>query len=435
MHVLAGRVLIDNRMFNKEIETLSTEETYKAKRFLKIWEVLSWFSVAIVVAMLVLRPTFPYGPKEIWMGMVAVRTLWMVGYYHFFPEKYRLQIRFVILETFIFILFAFAVIHIAGGVVTDRFYILIIVLFFLAIGYSARLIWPAAIFILVLSVGSFAVDPSQWEEAIDRPTTTVFKLIMPFMVAYIGRYLAKEAYEQRIAKEQLQRLEHDRQNFINSSAHVLRTPITAITGTIELLEQENLTEKSADYVRWIRESAQSLNNVVEELLIISRIEDGNATILKSSINIVELLTTILNTYKKKIDSKNITVTTDFNENTMCIFSNKVLLERVFTNIIDNAVKFTPQYKLIHVTVEQTKGSISVVIKDTGIGMGLNFTDELYEKFRRELDALDQQYTGAGLGLYTSKVIMDALNGTMNVESKKDVGTTVTFVFPSNDVKP
>ena len=124
MHVLAGRVLIDNRMFNKEIETLSTEETYKAKRFLKIWEVLSWFSVAIVVAMLVLRPTFPYGPKEIWMGMVAVRTLWMVGYYHFFPEKYRLQIRFVILETFIFILFAFAVIHIAGGVVTDRFYIL-----------------------------------------------------------------------------------------------------------------------------------------------------------------------------------------------------------------------------------------------------------------------------------------------------------------------
>ena len=138
---------------------------------------------------------------------------------------------------------------------------------------------------------------------------------------------------------------------------------------------------------------------------------------------------------KKIDSKNITVTTDFNENTMCIFSNKVLLERVFTNIIDNAVKFTPQYKLIHVTVEQTKGSISVVIKDTGIGMGLNFTDELYEKFRRELDALDQQYTGAGLGLYTSKVIMDALNGTMNVESKKDVGTTVTFVFPSNDVKP
>jgi two-component system phosphate regulon sensor histidine kinase PhoR len=232
----------------------------------------------------------------------------------------------------------------------------------------------------------------------------------------------------------LRKLESLRRDFVANVSHELKTPLTSIKGFIETLLDGALDEReiAVKFLSIIYQETERLNNLIHDLLDISKLESGAGEIKKKSIKLDQLIDEILLTLNNRMSDKNIELTKDFAAK--LIIGDEDLLKEVFLNLIDNAIKYTQAGGKISVGSRNVKGGTLIYVKDNGYGIPADSLPRIFERFYRVDKGRSREMGGTGLGLSIVKHIIERHNGKVTVESELGKGSQFSVVIP-NKGKP
>lgn len=216
-------------------------------------------------------------------------------------------------------------------------------------------------------------------------------------------------------------------DFISSVSHELRTPLTAIKGWAETMQlcEEKDTEMRSRGLNIIVHEAERLCGIVEELLDFSRMQSGRMVLTLDRIDILAEISEAVYMFKERAleEKKNL----EYEEPEMIspVLGDKNRLRQVFINIIDNALKYTPAGGYIKVNVREDSGYVHIVVSDTGCGIPEEHLPKVKEKFYKA----NTTQKGSGIGLAVANDIVLLHSGKLEIESRENVGTTVTISIP------
>lgn len=227
----------------------------------------------------------------------------------------------------------------------------------------------------------------------------------------------------------LENLEEMRRGFIANVSHELRTPMTSIRGFIEgILDGTIPPERQSQYLTIVRDEANRLNRLVNNLLDLARMEAGEVKMVFKPFDINELVRRCVIKLETLLVEKNITVEAKFDDDTMLVNADADAIERVIYNLMHNSIKFTPQDGRITVMIEPQKDKALVSVEDTGSGIEGTELDMIWERFYKSDKSRSRDKTGTGLGLAIVKNIINEHGQEIWVESEVGKGTKFTFTI-------
>ncbi len=230
----------------------------------------------------------------------------------------------------------------------------------------------------------------------------------------------------------LKRLERVRADFVANVTHEIKTPLTAILGFIETLREGAIDEKETakGFLETIQKHAERLNRLVDDLLVISDAELGEMSFLFESVSLEGIVENVLPVIEPGASKKGIHIENDMPGDLPPIRGDRDRLHQIVLNVLDNAVKFTPEAGTISIQgIDGKDGTVSVKITDTGVGIPKVEIPRLGERFYRVDKTRSRELGGTGLGLSIVKHLMTAHGGRMEIESQLGKGTTVSLIFP------
>jgi two-component system phosphate regulon sensor histidine kinase PhoR len=235
----------------------------------------------------------------------------------------------------------------------------------------------------------------------------------------------------------LKKLEKTRADFIANITHEIKTPLTAILGFVETLQDGAIKheETALKFLHTIGKHAERLNRLVDDLFTISDVELGETHFLFEKVSLGGIIDSVFSIIEAKAIEKNIGISRDIPEDLPEIRADRDRLNQILLNVLDNAVKFTPESGKISVNafLQKERDAVVVKISDTGIGIPKQEISRLGERFYRVDKTRSRELGGTGLGLSIVKHLMKAHNGKMDIESRLGAGTTVSLSFPVFDV--
>jgi PAS domain S-box-containing protein len=214
--------------------------------------------------------------------------------------------------------------------------------------------------------------------------------------------------------------------FIGLASHELKTPLTSITGYLQVLERTQTDEKNKLFVSKAVQQAKKLNNLVSDLLDVSKIEAGKLQLTKEEVNIREVIEEAIELVKHSFNEQEIFFQSELDYLKACIDRNRI--EQVIVNLLINAIKYSPSPGLIEVKLTSGNQHLEVVVKDKGMGIPLDQTVKIFNKFHR-VDELNPVISGLGIGLYISSEIINRHSGKLWVESELGLGSQFYFSLP------
>ena len=230
----------------------------------------------------------------------------------------------------------------------------------------------------------------------------------------------------------LRHLENVRRDFVANVSHELKTPITSIKGFVETLLEESLDDKgnALRFLGIVLRQANRLDAIIEDLLTLSRIERGagEQTVPLATAEVAEVLRSAAEMCEKKAAEKQVTLTVDC-PGDLTAQINPPLLEQAVTNLVDNAVKYSPPGKSVRLEGEREEGGVVIRVKDQGCGIASEHLPRLFERFYRVDKARSRELGGTGLGLAIVKHIVAAHRGTVRVQSVVGEGSTFFIHLP------
>ncbi len=237
------------------------------------------------------------------------------------------------------------------------------------------------------------------------------------------------------ANEEIVETTKAKEIFLANTTHEIRTPVSIISGFANLLLSTNINKTQSRYLKNINNSAHNLLVVINDILTFSKIEAGKLTIESIEFNLRE----VINNYFESIDitakdkNLNFSYTTD-NEIPENLVGDPVRLQQIISNLVGNAIKFTPKGGEIVTTIEKirensTETGIKFSVKDNGIGIEEDKLEKIFESFTQADKATSRKYGGTGLGLSIVKKLVQLQNGEINVTSKLNSGSTFSFIIP------
>ncbi len=220
--------------------------------------------------------------------------------------------------------------------------------------------------------------------------------------------------------------------FLSNMSHEIRTPMNAIIGLDNLaLGKNNLDDETRNYLEKIGVNAKHLLELINDILDMSRIESGRMILKNEKFSFSDMLVQINDMVLAQCKDKGLTYNYKVFGNFSDHYTGDVTkLKQVLVNILSNAIKFTDAPGEVNLLVERTnvyenKSTLRFVITDTGIGMSEEFIPKLFDTFTQENSNRNNKYGSTGLGMAIAKNIVELMNGTIKVESKKNVGTRFT----------
>ena len=229
-----------------------------------------------------------------------------------------------------------------------------------------------------------------------------------------------------IMTKQLASTEMLRNDFIANVSHEFKTPLAAIEGYSTLLQKKGLSEeKRMEYTARILYNTKRLTTLTGNILLLSKLENQEIGISKEKFCLDEQLREIILLFEDQWSEKNLELDIDLDN--VDYIGSKELLAQVWQNILENAIKFTPQDGKIQVLLRAEADNIKIIIADNGVGMDEETRKRVFEKFYQGDSS--RTSTGNGLGLALAKRIVDLHNGDISISSKENRGTTFTVVLP------
>lgn len=222
--------------------------------------------------------------------------------------------------------------------------------------------------------------------------------------------------------------------FLSNMSHEIRTPMNAIIGLDNIaLNDPNTPQVTRGYLEKIGDSAEHLLNLINDILDMSRIESRRMMLKNEEFSFSKLMETINTMFSAQCQEKGLDYQCHINGSVDDTYiGDNMKLRQVLINILGNAVKFTPEGGKVAMTIERTaqfegKTTLRFRISDTGIGISKNYLPHIFETFSQEDSSTTNRYGSSGLGLAITKSIVEMMNGNIQVESEKGVGTTFTVV--------
>lgn len=229
---------------------------------------------------------------------------------------------------------------------------------------------------------------------------------------------------------EIRKLETMRKDFVANVSHELKTPLTSIKGFTEtLLEGAWRDEKNAQlFLGIIREHSQRLDNLINDLLSLSHLESKEISLNRSSIKLKELADEILAGFKSLSKKKSVRIHNDLPDQ-LQINADKDKLNQVFTNLIDNAIKFNKEGGFVRIAGQEAAGDIKIIVEDAGVGIPPKDLPRIFERFYRVNKGRSREMGGTGLGLAIVKHIVELHAGEVGVESTEGLGAKFWFTLP------
>lgn len=230
---------------------------------------------------------------------------------------------------------------------------------------------------------------------------------------------AKKAQEASAAKSR----------FLFSMSHDIRTPMNAIMGYTELMEKNiGNAEKEKDYLSKIHSSSKFLLDLINSILEMARIESGKETLNIKACNIFDVLDSLNSVFEKLAHEKGLEYQCTTKIQHPYIYCDPIKLEEILLNIIGNSIKYTDEGMVLIQIEEGESGQFQCMIQDTGIGMSEAYLPHAFEDFSREKSGTQTSVKGTGLGLAIVKSLVELMNGTIEISSQVNQGTTTRMKF-------
>jgi two-component system, cell cycle sensor histidine kinase PleC len=222
--------------------------------------------------------------------------------------------------------------------------------------------------------------------------------------------------------------------FIANMSHELRTPLNTVIGFSKLIaEQERRRLPDAEIVEYanlIRDAAGHLLAVINDILDISKIQSGKFTLDQRDVQLDEILQAVLSSFKLLAEDAKISLVNRISPSLPIVRADAVKLRQIFTNLVSNAIKFTPEYGTVRLEARQLEdGRIAVAVADTGIGMTEEEVSVALTAFGQVDSSRTRWREGTGLGLPIAKSLVELHGGELKVASKKNIGTEVWVFLP------
>lgn len=280
---------------------------------------------------------------------------------------------------------------------------------------------------------------SSGQKAQSWGTVLVFFACLTSLLAFLYITSRIHRQEQLIealdeSQQQEKKLAAVKDQFLANMSHEIRTPMNAVLGFTHLLKAQPLNEKSKEYVSAIENAGQSLLEIINDILDISKIESGMMRIEASPFSLRSVLHGVNTMFKPKAEEKQLQLSVTIEEEVPDILYGDVMrLTQVLVNLTSNAVKFTNEGEVrIHVTkvwAEENAVRILFTVSDTGIGIDASKLHSIFDRFNQAEASTTRKFGGTGLGLTIVKQLIELQNGFISVESKAGEGATFKVELP------
>ncbi len=230
----------------------------------------------------------------------------------------------------------------------------------------------------------------------------------------------------------LKELDKMKSEFIAMVAHEVRAPIASLQQQLTVILNRmagDLTVKQEQLLARAKDKTQGLLTLIGDLLDLSKIEAGMMVQYKEPLSLQDVIQKVVEWMKAEAEAKRIELQFTAPSGIPLIQADRNSMEEIFTNLISNAIKYTPQGGKVSVRVSEAGGFVKAVVTDTGIGIKIEDLPRIFDKFYRVKTTETRQIIGTGLGLSIVKSIVDAHLGTISVESEVGKGTTFTVLLP------
>jgi PAS domain S-box-containing protein len=252
-------------------------------------------------------------------------------------------------------------------------------------------------------------------------------------------YLKKASEDLRHAKEIAEKSLKVKENFLANMSHEIRTPMNGVIGMIDLLNDTPLLEEQRKYVQTIKKSSETLLNILNDILDLSKIEAGKMQLRLAPISIEQTIEKLHALFHQQAILKNIELLYSIDSNVpKAILADETRLLQILSNLTSNAIKFT-EFGSVRIQVslmskQDLVNKIRVNIIDTGIGIPEDKLNILFGYFNQVDNSSSKSYGGTGLGLAISKELSKLMNGEIGVQTQANVGSTFWFTFEANESK-
>lgn len=231
----------------------------------------------------------------------------------------------------------------------------------------------------------------------------------------------------------LKRLENVRRDFVANVSHELKTPITSVMGFVETLRDGTVDDpaQTRRFLDIIADHAGRLNLIIEDLLSLSRLESRHEDVARQEINTGELVDAVMEACRPQAERKGVRLYRDC-ECSSDAYVNASLLQQAITNLVDNAVKYSPRGANVGIEISRSEGELLIAVADTGPGIPRRDLPRIFERFYRVDQARSRALGGTGLGLSIVKHIAQAHGGSVEVESELGSGSRFTIRLPQHE---
>jgi len=266
---------------------------------------------------------------------------------------------------------------------------------------------------------------------IEDPYLVALVVIGIALVLLILAFIIAQSFEKLAEANRM------KSEFISIVSHQLRSPLSNLKWTIDLLLSEKVEleeKKELEYLKILEENAQRMGDLISDLLIVSRIEQGRFTPRNESIFLKDLIDKVIeeaNIFSKAVNAE---IIFKPEENLPKIFFDSSQIKMTITNLLDNAIRYIKDKGKIEIKLAKKGKNLYFEIKDNGVGIPPNDQKYIFQKFFRSQNVLKKQTNGSGLGLYIAKSIIEKAGGRIGFKSQEGIGSTFWFTLPIKQLK-
>ncbi|MGR3294443.1 MAG: ATP-binding protein [Candidatus Scalindua sp.] len=225
-------------------------------------------------------------------------------------------------------------------------------------------------------------------------------------------------------------LEKTKKDFVTNVSHELRTPLTAIKGFVETLQDTNNDDEKQHYLQIIKRHTDRVIRIVNDLLLLSKLEGTSDSLEWENVNLNELIENILKIFVQSLKEKNLVLKFNTDKDLPIIKADPFKLEQVFINLIDNAIKYTERGEVV-ISLSHNNETVIIEIQDTGICIPREHLSRIFERFYVVDSSRSRKLGGTGLGLSIVKHIVLLHNGKVDVKNIPGTGTNFVVTLPVN----
>jgi signal transduction histidine kinase len=286
--------------------------------------------------------------------------------------------------------------------------------------------------LLTLKLSSEIVD----ELTKENRNNSIKFLLITIIITVLFLLAAVRLWDYALLYRKIKELDQMKDEFISVASHELRTPITSIRGFSSMMVDGSfgkLNKKVIEGARIISESSERLAILVDDLLNVSRIEQGRIELYIEPSDVSKIINSCLNELRIQADAKGLALEfIPHRPDLPLIDLDPDRLHQILINLLGNSLKYTFKGKIEVLTAEKDNGKIlEIKIKDSGIGMSAKSREGLFQKFYRIRNEKTQKISGTGLGLWITKQLVELMNGRISIDSIEDVGTQISLEWKIN----